>query len=423
MKTLLTEAQIAKSIIASLSDSLRNEVLNAMAKALRTNKDDILEANKLDLQNATSPKSTDKANTTQITPLSKPMLERLKLDSKKIDLMAVSLEEIASLKSPIGKITEGWENYNGLKIQKISVPLGVIAIIYESRPNVTSDTAGLCFKSGNICILKGGKEALHSNKAILKVLHNVLESFSLPKSAICFIDSREETKSLLKEDKFIDLVIPRGGEGLINFVVKNSTIPVIKHDKGVCHLYLHKDAPKDMAFQIALNAKKYKPQVCNSIETLLVHKDFVATKDLIEVLKENEIKILTCEKIANKFSALNLEVLKEEDFYNEYGDNILNIALVDSLRDAILHINKFGSHHSDSIITEDYSTAQTFLNEVDSACVYVNASTRFSDGGEFGFGAEVGISTSKIHARGPMGIDSLTTYKYQIYGNGQIRKS
>ncbi|RAX53820.1 glutamate-5-semialdehyde dehydrogenase [Helicobacter sp. 16-1353] len=406
MENMLKKAQEAKKIIANLKDNVRNDILNKMAENLIKNKDSILNANKIDIKNAQD-------------SLSNAMLERLKLDSKKIDSMAKSLNEIADLKSPIGRILDGFENYKGLKIQKVSVPIGIIAVIYESRPNVTSDTSALCFKSGNVCILKGGKESINSNKAILEILHKSLESYNIPKAAISFVDSRDSMESLLKEYKYIDLVIPRGGENLIKFVTTNSTIPVIKHDKGVCHLYIHKYCDKKKALNIAINAKSSKPAVCNSIETILIHEDSNILAELIETLKKNNIKIKACKNLADRF---NLDIAVESDFYNEYGDNILNLKIVKNTNEAIEHIQKYGSSHSDSIITEDYSVAQRFLNEVDSACVYVNASTRFSDGGEFGFGAEIGISTSKIHARGPMGIESLTTYKYQIYGDGQIRE-
>ncbi|RDU62901.1 glutamate-5-semialdehyde dehydrogenase [Helicobacter sp. MIT 14-3879] len=409
---MLYKANEAKAIIAKLSDNFRNEVLRAMAEEINNKKELILNANELDINNAN---------------LSSSMMDRLRLDDTKIKLISKAICEISQLKSPIGRVIEGWENYRGLKIQKVSTPIGVIAMIYEARANVTSDSAALCFKSGNVCILKGGKEALHSNKAILEALHCVLDKFDLPKSAITFIDSREDTEALLKEDKYIDLVIPRGGEGLIRFVTQNSTIPVIKHDKGVCHLYLHKDCNKDMALKIALNAKIQKPSVCNSIECILIHRECKILEDLIETLSENNVKILAFVenkdiKLSNLVKKFNLELAKESDFYNEYGDNTLNLKIVDSLNDAIYHINKYGSSHSDSIITQDYEVMSRFLDEVDSACVYVNASTRFSDGGEFGFGAEIGISTSKLHSRGPMGIDSLVSYKYKIYGNGDIRE-
>lgn len=405
MKNILENARNAKKDVANLPESLRNEILEAMAENILKIKHTILEANKIDIQNATN--------------LSNSMIERLKLDSKKIDDIVESIRIIAKLKSPLGKVIEGFENYAGLKIRKISVPIGVVAVIYESRPNVTSDVGALCFKSGNICILKGGKEALNSNKAILGALHNALIAYHLPTSIISFIDSRDSLELLLKEDKYIDLVIPRGGEGLISFVTLHSKIPVIKHDKGVCAMYIDKTCNKKMAIEIAINAKSSKPSACNSIEAILIHKDSNILDDLITNLKNNNIKVKAKDSIANKF---DLEYLNDDDFYKEYGDNTLNLKIVENIDEAIKHIKTYGSFHSDCIITDDYNMAEKFLDEIDSACVYVNASTRFSDGGEFGFGAEIGISTSKIHARGPMGIDSLTTYKYQIYGNGQIRK-
>lgn len=405
MKNVLRNARDSKKIVANLPDILRNEILNAMADNITKTKHRILEANKIDIQNAIN--------------LSSSMIERLKLDSKKIDDIADSIRAISNLKSPLGRVLGGFENYAGLKIRKISVPIGVIAVIYESRPNVTSDVGALCFKSGNVCILKGGKEAIESNKAILEALHNTLINYNLPTSIISFIDSRDSLELLLKEDKYIDLVIPRGGKELISFVSLNSKIPVIKHDKGVCAMYIDKICNQKMAIEIAINAKTSKPAACNSIETILIHKDSNILDDLIANLKNSNIAIKAESNIANKFDLMHLQ---NDDFYKEYGDNTLNIKIVENIDEAIEHIKTYGSSHSDCIITDDYTMAEKFLDEVDSACIYVNASTRFSDGGEFGFGAEVGISTSKIHARGPMGVDSLTTYKYQIYGNGQIRK-
>lgn len=403
---LLQRAKEAQKIIANLKDVLRNEVLNAMADAIIANQSAILSANQIDIKNAHD------------FGLPSPMIERLKLDSHKVDLIAEAIKDIARLKSPLGRIIDGWENYKGLKIQKVSVPIGVIAMIYESRPNVTSDSAALCFKSGNVCILKGGKEALHSNKAIVAVLNESLARFGLPKEAICFIDNREATESLLKCDKFIDLVIPRGGEKLIRFVSENSTIPVIKHDKGVCHLYIHSDSDAQSAIDIALNAKISKPSACNSIECILVHKDFAHTAELISALQDKGVEIRTYGEIAKRFALQNAV---EADFYSEYNDLVVNLKCVDCVDEAIAHIAKYGSSHSEAILTNDLAVAEKFANEVDSACVFVNTSTRFCDGGEFGFGAEIGISTSKLHARGPMGIESLVSYKYKIFGNGEVR--
>ena len=403
---VLQRAKEAQKIIANIKDSVRNEILNAMAEAIVANKEAILSANEIDIKNAKD------------FGLSAPMIARLRLDLAQINAIADAIKDIANLKSPLGCVLEGWENYAGLKIQKVSVPIGVIAMIYESRPNVTSDSAALCFKSGNVCILKGGKEALHSNKAIVAILHEVLAQFALPKEAICFIDNREATKSLLKCDKFIDLVIPRGGEKLIRFVSENSTIPVIKHDKGVCHLYIHSDSDAQNAIKIALNAKISKPSACNSVECILVHRDFAHIAELINALKDKGVEIRAFGEIAKRFRLKNAV---EADFYNEYNDLVVNLKCVDCVEEAIAHIAKYGSSHSEAILTNDLAVAEKFANEVDSACVFVNTTTRFCDGGEFGFGAEIGISTSKLHARGPMGIESLVSYKYKIFGNGEIR--
>ena len=404
---ILQSAKDAQKIIANLQDSARIAVLNAMADEIVAQKNAILEANAVDLKNAVD------------FGLSAPMIERLKLDSRQVDLIANAIRDIARLKSPLGRVMDGWVNHKGLRIQKVSVPIGVIAMIYESRPNVTSDSFALCFKSGNVCVLKGGKEAIYSNKAIVAILQGVLERFSLPKEAICFIENREATEALLKCDKFIDLVIPRGGEKLIAFVSENSTIPVIKHDKGVCHIYIHSDCDKNSAIKIALNAKISKPSACNSIECILVHKDFANLADLLKALQKNGVAIRADKDTANRFG---LETANESDFYNEYNDLVVNLKCVDCPEGAIAHIAKYGSSHSEAILTNDLAVAEKFVNEVDSACVFVNSSTRFCDGGEFGFGAEIGISTSKLHARGPMGIESLVSYKYKIFGNGEVRE-
>lgn len=401
MKDILLKANATKGFLEGLKDTLRNEVLEALADETMLQKEEILQANKIDIASAN---------------ISKAMLERLELDDKKIALIAKAIREVASLRSPLNRILDGYVAKSGIRIQKVSVPLGVIAVIYESRPNVTSDIFSLCFKSGNVCILKGGKEALNTNLALLKVIHKVLDRFKIPADIVSFIPTKEDTKELLAYDKYIDLVIPRGGEELIKFVKSNSSIPIIKHDKGVCHIYIHSDCGFDMAKNIVLNAKIQKPSACNSIETLLINKEWKYIDKLIDEIK-GCIELRGDKEMVKKYGFRELE-----SYEVEYGDNVLNIKLVDDANSAIKHINTYGSNHSDSILTNDYKLAEEFLNEVDSACVYVNASTRFSDGGEFGFGAEVGISTSKLHARGPMGIDSLTTYKYKIYGNGEIRE-
>lgn len=400
----------ARYILEQTPHSLKVQVLNAMADNLLAHQETILKANALDLQNATH--------------LSVAMRERLALSKEKIKAMAKSIKEIASLPNPLGQILKGWQTESGLEIQKVSVPIGVIGIIYESRPNVTSDSASLCFKSGNVCILKGGKEAKESNMSIAKVLQDTLEEFHLPKECISVLQdySRESVLEFIKQDKYIDLLIPRGGEGLISFVSQNATIPTLKHDKGVCHLYIHKDSKIDEAIEIVINAKTQRPSTCNSIETLLIHQDIAPTllPPLHSALKERGTQIKATPKV-QEFISERLEDLQEEDFSKEYGDNILNIAIVEDLDSAIEHINTYGSKHSEGILTRDIQSAERFLNEIDASCVYLNASTRFSDGGEFGFGAEIGISTNKLHARGPVGLEGLVTYKYKIYGDWQVR--
>ncbi|MCF6201321.1 MAG: glutamate-5-semialdehyde dehydrogenase, partial [Hydrogenimonas sp.] len=354
--------------------------------------------------------------------LSSALMDRLYLDEERIKAMAQAVREIAALKEPVGRVLDGWVTENALRIEKVSIPIGVVGIIYESRPNVTSDAAALCFKSGNVAILKGGKEAQQSNEAIAKVIQKVLEEEGLPKALISLLPdaSREGVAKLIKMDRYVDLIIPRGGEALIRFVNENATVPVVKHDKGLCHTYIHKDADMDEAVKISVNAKCQRPGVCNAMETLIVDRDIAGA--LLPRLKEafdaESTKLLGDEKCRE---IIEVDEATEEDFFTEYLANTLSIRVVENIDEAMAHIRKYGSGHSEAIITENYSAAERFLNEIDAACVYVNASTRFTDGGAFGFGAEVGISTNKLHARGPMGINDLTTYKYKIYGNGQIR--
>jgi glutamate-5-semialdehyde dehydrogenase len=361
-------------------------------------------------------KKADKEN------LSSSLKDRLMLDEKRINAMAVAIEEIAALKDPVGKVIEGWITETGLKIEKVSIPIGMIGIIYESRPNVTSDTAALCFKSSNGCILKGGKEAEHSNKIIADVLQQVLIRNDLPKELIALLpdSSREGVAKLIKMDKYVDLIVPRGGEALIRFVSQNASVPVVKHDKGQCHLYIDKDANIEDALKIAVNAKVQRPSACNAIETLLIDEGIASS--VLPMFKA----VFDRENTQLKGCALTREIIEvaeasDEDFDTEYLANVLNIKVVDGVDGAISHIVRFGSGHSESIITENITTAERFMESIDAAAVYVNASTRFTDGGEFGFGAEVGISTNKLHARGPMGVEGLTTYKYKVYGKGQVR--
>ncbi len=410
MEKFLEEAKSASRVLSTLSGAQKNAILKEMANALRSNTMNLLEANALDMADA------DKNN---LTPALK---DRLLLDEKRIDAMAVAIEEIAALKEPVGRVLDGWVTEDGLKIEKVSIPIGVIGIIYESRPNVTSDTAALCFKSSNVCVLKGGKEAQHSNRAIAKVLQAVLKRNELPESLVSLIpdSSREGVAKLIKMDKYVDLIIPRGGAGLISYVSENATVSVVKHDKGQCHTYIDKDAKLDNAIAIALNAKVQRPGVCNAMETLLV--DMEIAERALPMLKEEFDKAQTELKgCLNTQKIIEVANATDEDYDTEYLANILNIKIVDGVEEAIEHIVEFGSGHSEAIITENITTAEKFLNAIDAAAVYVNASTRFTDGGAFGFGAEVGISTNKLHARGPMGIEGLTTYKFKIYGSGQIR--
>jgi len=410
MEQFLEKAKSASRVLATMAGSERNRLLREMAEALRANTMSIMEANALDMAKA------DEEN------LAPSLKERLLLDEKRIEAMAVAVEEIAILKDPIGRVLEGWVTEAGLKIEKVSIPIGVIGIIYESRPNVTSDTAALCFKSSNGCVLKGGKEAEHSNIAIAHALQGVLIRNNLPKELIALLpdSTREGVAKLIKMDRYVDLIVPRGGEALIRFVSQNASVPVVKHDKGLCHTYIDSEANIENAIAIALNAKVQRPGVCNSMETLLVDNAIAPT--LLPVLKEAFERAHTQLKGCDLTrEVIDVAHASDEDFDTEYLANILNIRVVDGVEGAISHIVRFGSGHSEAIITENISTAERFMDAIDAAAVYVNASTRFTDGGAFGFGAEVGISTNKLHARGPMGVEGLTTYKYKIYGKGQIR--
>ncbi len=410
MEAFLAKAKESSRVLSTLSGAEKNRILKEMAEALRTNTSALLKANALDMADA------------EVNNLAPSLKDRLLLDVSRVDGMAVAIEEIAALKEPVGRILDGWVTEDGLKIEKVSVPIGVIGIIYESRPNVTSDTAALSFKSANVCVLKGGKEAQHSNEAIAKVLQEVLKKNDLPEALISLIPdaSREGVAKLIKMDKYVDLIVPRGGEGLIRFVSENASVPVVKHDKGQCHTYIDEDANVENAIAIAINAKVQRPGVCNSMETLLV--DTAIAEEVLPQLKtafdEAHTELKGCE-LTQK--SIEVAPATEEDYDTEYLANILNIRVVDGVEGAIEHIVQHGSGHSEAIITENITTAESFLNGIDAAAVYVNASTRFTDGGTFGFGAEVGISTNKLHARGPMGIEGLTTYKFKIYGSGQIR--
>ncbi len=411
MTEFLQKAKEASALLANLDSKSKNTILNTIADMLVVNAPQIIIANEIDIKNA-------KENN-----LDSAMVDRLFLDEKRINAMATALREIAALKEPVGRVLEGWITEDNLKIEKVSVPIGVIGVIYESRPNVTSDVAGLCIKSGNVAILKGGKEAQNSNEIIAQIIGEAIESCGLPKEIVSLLpdSSREGVTFLIKQDKYVDLIIPRGGEGLIRYVNENASVPVVKHDKGLCHTYVDESADIESAISISLNAKTQRPGVCNAMETLLVHKDIAAEflPKVAKVLKEeHKTELRGC---ANTLKYINSITATEEDWDTEYLANILSIKIVENLNEAIEHIGRYGSGHSEAIITKDYQNGEEFLNRIDAACVYINASTRFTDGGAFGFGAEVGISTNKLHSRGPMGINDLTTYKFKIYGNGQIR--
>jgi len=410
MERFLKEAKASSSLLAQLDSTQKNMILRQMADALRKEKHIVLEANELDMAEA------------EVNDLSSALKDRLFLDEGRIEGMATAIEEIAALKEPVGRVLDGWYADAGFKIEKVTVPIGVIGVIYESRPNVTADVGALCFKSGNVAILKGGKEAENSNRAIADVLQSVLEKNGLPKAAIALLpdSSREGVARLIKQDAYVDLIVPRGGEALIRYVASNATVPVVKHDKGLCHTYIDRDADLEKALNIAVNAKCRRTGICGALETLLV--DEAVAEEFLPQIKEaydaQGTEIRGCERTRQIIEA---NAASEEDYATEYLDNILSIKVVDGVDEAISHIERYGSQHSEAIITENYTTAERFLNGVDAACVYLNASTQFTDGGEFGFGAEVGISTNKLHARGPMGVSELTTYKYKIYGHGQTR--
>ncbi|MFB1033504.1 MAG: glutamate-5-semialdehyde dehydrogenase [Aliarcobacter cryaerophilus] len=411
MKEFLQKAKESSRVVATLSTAIKNKTLLEFADALEENSCFIIEENIKDMKLARE------------LDLSSAMQDRLYLNDSRIQDMANAIRQIASQTEPVGRVLDGWLTKDNLNIQKVSIPIGVIAIIYESRPNVTSDTAALCFKSGNVCVLKGGKEAENSNRAIAKIIQDVLEKNNLPKEIVSLLpdSSREGVAKLIVEDKYVDLIVPRGGEALIKFITQNSSIPVIKHDKGVCHTFIDKDANATKSINIVVNAKCQRPSACNSLETLLVHEEIASyiLPGLQEELSAHGTILKGCPKT---LGYIKIAPAKEEDFDIEYLENILNIKVVENLNEAIDHISKHGSGHSEAILSENYTAINKFLNEVDAACVYANASTRFTDGGEFGLGAEVGISTNTLPPRGPVGLGQLVSYKYEVIGNGQTRK-
>lgn len=409
------KAQAAKQAAAKLavtSTAVKNAALLAMAAALEAQQAEILAANERDMTAAAA------------KGMKSSMLDRLKLTAERISGMADGLRQVAGLADPVGNVIDGKTLPNGLHITKIRVPLGVIGIIYEARPNVTADAAGLCLKSGNAVILKGGSEAMESNKTVAAILAQAAEGAGIPAGSIQFIDTsdRQAVQDLIHMNGLVDVVIPRGGAGLIQAVVRNASVPVIETGAGVCHTYVDKDADVEMAMKIAFNAKVQRPSVCNAMETLLVHKD-IADKFLPMMLmmyNSSAVEIRGDETV-QEYSG-QVHPATEEDWSTEYGDLRLSVKIVDSIEEAMAHIAKYGTGHSECIVTNNYQAAQLFQYTVDAAAVYVNASTRFTDGNEFGFGAEIGISTQKLHARGPMALPELTSTKYLINGNGQVRK-
>ncbi|MBU1871878.1 MAG: glutamate-5-semialdehyde dehydrogenase [Candidatus Omnitrophica bacterium] len=408
---LARQARQASAVLANLTAQKKNRILRSMSRALINNSGFIIRENKKDLLDAKS------------MNLSRAFIDRLALTAESIKKMSHSLEAIAALADPVGEVIKQWKAPGGFMISKVRVPIGVIAIIYESRPDVTSDCIGLCLKSGNSVILRGGREAINSNKAIYKVLSSVLAKFTLLRGAIGLLATtqRQDVKKLLKLDKYIDLVIPRGGQGLIREVSRTSRIPVIKHYKGICCIYVDKDADFSMAEKICLNAKVQRPGTCNAMETMLIDRKIAASflPAIARRLQEFGVEIRGC-PLTRKILK-GIKAARDKDFLTEYLDLVLAVKVVANLEEAIKHINKYSSHHSDAIVTDDARASREFLKRVDSACVYHNASTRLSDGFQFGMGAEMGISTDRLHARGPMALEELTTYKYVIRGKGQIR--
>ena len=404
-------AKEASYELMNATTTQKNEALLKMAEKLLANSKEILIENKKDLDKAIE-RGTSEA-----------MLDRLKLDEKRLSDMADGLRQVVALADPVGEVTSMWKRPNGLQIGKQRVPMGVIGIIYEARPNVTCDAAGLCLKTGNAVILRGGSEAINSNIAIVKALVEGIKEAGLPEYSLQLVEdtSREVATEMMRLNEYIDVLIPRGGAGLIQAVVKNATVPVIETGTGNCHVYVDKYADLEMAKSIVINAKTTRPAVCNAEEKLLVNEE-IADKFIpiiVSALKEKNVRIIGDEKVRNIVQ--DIDEATDEDWGKEYLDFIIAVKIVKNVDEAISHINKYGSGHSEAIITENYSNSQRFLQRVDAAAVYVNASTRFTDGSEFGFGAEIGISTQKLHARGPMGLTELTTTKYIIYGNGQVR--
>ena len=413
IREIAAAARNAATAVARCSTNQKNAALQRIAEKIMQDTSFIKAENEKDLIKAREMRLSD------------PMIDRLKLEETTLQAMADGLHDVARLEDPVGSLSPAWTRPNGLKVSRMRIPLGVIGIIYESRPNVTVDAAGLCLKAGNAVILRGGSEAYNSNQALAKIIRRALEDTGLPGRAVQVIpvQDRSAVYALLKQEEFVDLIIPRGGEGLIRFVVENSKIPVLKHYKGVCHVYIDADADLDMAQEICFNAKVQRPGVCNAMETLLVHQS-VAEKFLPDMAKRFSVagvEIRGCSETCRILPEANRA--EDADWPEEYLDLILAVKVVDDMDQAIEHIAKYGSHHTEAIVTRDDDRARHFVREVDSSVVLVNASTRFNDGGQLGLGAEIGISTSKLHAFGPMGVNELTTTKFVVFGEGQVRES
>ena len=411
LERLGINAKEAEKTLMVASSEKKNQALKKIAEGLIENTDKIIEANKVDLENG------------EKNGMAKSMLDRLKLDKERIEGLAQGVLDVATLPEPVGRILSATERPNGLRIEKVSTPIGVIAVIFEARPNVTSDAAALCLKSGNTVILRGGKEAINSNKTIAKVMRQAVKEAGMPEDVIQLVEdtSRESANELMKMNEYVDVLIPRGGAGLIQAVVKNATVPVIETGVGNCHIYIDKNADLKKAVDIVFNAKTSRPSVCNAAESLLIHKD-IAKEALVAIknkLDEKDVTLVGDSKAREIIP--DMEKATDADWATEYLDYKMSVKIVDSVEEAIDHIYKYSTGHSECIVTENAGTAEKFMNQVDSAAVYLNASTRFTDGGEFGFGAEIGISTQKLHARGPIGLPELQSFKYKIYGDGQIR--
>ena len=411
LERLGINAKEAEKTLMVASSEKKNQALKKIAEGLIENTDKIIEANKVDLENG------------EKNGMAKSMLDRLKLDKERIEGMAKGVLDVATLPEPVGRILSATERPNGLRIEKVSTPIGVIAVIFEARPNVTSDAAALCLKSGNTVILRGGTEAINSNKTIAKVMRQAVKEAGMPEDVIQLVEdtSRESANELMKMNEYVDVLIPRGGAGLIQAVVKNATVPVIETGVGNCHIYIDKNADLKKAVDIVFNAKTSRPSVCNAAESLLIHKD-IAKEALVAIknkLDEKDVTLVGDSKAREIIP--DMEKATDADWATEYLDYKMSVKIVDSVEEAIDHIYKYSTGHSECIVTENAGTAEKFMNQVDSAAVYLNASTRFTDGGEFGFGAEIGISTQKLHARGPIGLPELHSFKYKIYGDGQIR--